>query len=539
MSIQTTIPFPVKKKCSFYSKKEINLIQEDFENAALRSTPNNTYTPTTKKLMELSSSDSESDSDVENFNTKRSVKEAKKITNARTPKSSRKTKIDDTDASPPKQSKYSPTTPSTLMSNLKLISSAKKEGKLSPKKLFTPNKYCDARKALHSDITENLPGREAEIAELENFIQTNLTKQTSASLYVSGPPGTGKTASLSQIMSQPKYKSSFKTVYINCTTTKSASAIYGKIIEELDLSVTKSTKNSKIVIEKYLKGKHKMILLILDEIDQLETKNQSVLYSIFEWPSRAESKLILVGIANSLDLTDRLLPRLNAKCELKPKLMHFASYTKQQIENIIIERLKEADVMDVFAPNAIKLLAGKVAAVSGDIRRALDISRRVIELTESKKILQPTNDNDANALDALKANPIDKAADMKDVLDVLNTVFGGAQTMSQDYIFPVQQKIVLCSLLLILNKNSNKDVTVARLHEVYKKVCKKQKINDVDLSEFVGLCSLIETRGIIRVVKKKQLRLSKVNLEWMQKDVEDELKDKALLAEIINDVSCL
>lgn len=94
MSIQTTIPFPVKKKCSFYSKKEINLIQEDFENAALRSTPNNTYTPTTKKLMELSSSDSESDSDVENFNTKRSVKEAKKITNARTPKSSRKTKID-------------------------------------------------------------------------------------------------------------------------------------------------------------------------------------------------------------------------------------------------------------------------------------------------------------------------------------------------------------------------------------------------------------------------------------------------------------
>lgn len=299
----------------------------------------------------------------------------------------------DTDASPPKQSKYSPTTPSTLMGNLNLTSSSKKEGKLYPKKLFTPNKYCDARKALHSDTPENLPGREKELGELENFIQLHLTKKSSASLYVSGPPGTGKTASLSQIMSKPEYKSSFKTVYINCTTTKSASAIYGKIIEELELSVTKSTKNSKIVIEKYLNGKHKMLLLILDEIDQLETKNQSVLYSIFEWPSRPDSKLILVGIANSLDLTDRLLPRLNAKCELKPKLMHFASYTKQQIENIIVERLKAADVMDVFAPVAIKLLAGKVAAVSGDIRRALDISRRVIELTESKKILQPTNDN--------------------------------------------------------------------------------------------------------------------------------------------------
>ena len=44
----------------------------------------------------------------------------------------------------------------------------------------------------------------------------------------------------------------------------------------------------------------------------------------------------------------------------------------------------------------MQLLAGKVAAVSGDVRRALDISRRVIELAEVQKIsqvLQPANDN--------------------------------------------------------------------------------------------------------------------------------------------------
>lgn len=64
-------------------------------------------------------------------------------------------------------------------------------------------------------------------------------------------------------------------------------------------------------------------------------------------------------------------------------------------------------------------------------------------------------------------------------------------------------------------------------------------MKELDLTEFVGLCSLIEVRGIMRVVKKKQTRLSKISLEWMQKDVEDVLKDKVLLAEIINDVSCL
>ena len=91
-----------------------------------------------------------------------------------------------------------------------------------------------------------------------------------------------------------------------------------------------------------------MLLLVLDEIDQLDSRKQSILYSIFEWPSKLNSKLILIGIANALDLTDRILPRLQVRCELKPKLMHFAPYSKQQIVNIISERLKKADVLEIF-----------------------------------------------------------------------------------------------------------------------------------------------------------------------------------------------
>ena len=177
---------------------------------------------------------------------------------------------------------------------------------------------------------------------------------------------------------------------------KSAGTIYAKIIQELGISAPKLVKNSKSVIEKYLATSHKMILLILDEVDQLDSKRQSVLYSIFEWPSTNKSKLLLIGIANALDLTDRILPRLQARCELKPKLMHFAPYSKQQIVDIITARLKEAGVSDVFTGMAVQLLAGKVAAISGDVRRALDISRRVVELAESHQstqILQPIIDN--------------------------------------------------------------------------------------------------------------------------------------------------
>lgn len=319
--------------------------------------------------------------------------------------------------SPPKQRRdkqhlQSSLTPSTLLN--KLVLSPKKEGRLAPKQLFDSclsegegeltskpvvgaNKYQNARKSLHSCITEDLPGREEELIKLQKYLLEHLDQETSGSLYISGPPGTGKTACLFKIMQKSDVRSKFKVVYINCTSMKSAAAIYAKIIQELAISgSTKLGKNSKAVIEKYLISKHKTLLLVLDEIDQLESRKQSVLYSIFEWPSIPDSKLILIGIANALDLTDRILPRLQARCELKPALMHFAPYTKQQIFDIISARLNEANAANVFTPSAIQFLASKVAAISGDIRRALDISRRVIELAESHQmaqVLRPTNDN--------------------------------------------------------------------------------------------------------------------------------------------------
>lgn len=297
--------------------------------------------------------------------------------------------------SPPKQRKpESPKTPSTLLNKLILTSPTSQRDHLAPKKLFA-EKYQSARKALHSSVPENLPGRESQLLELRNFIKQHLENETSGSLYISGPPGTGKTASLSKIMLEPEFKSAFKIIYVNCTTMKSAGTIYTKILQELKVSAPKSEKAGKAAIEKYLRSSHKTVLLVLDEIDQLESKRQSVLYSVFEWPSIANSNLLLVGIANALDLTDRILPRLNARCELKPKLMHFAPYTKEQIVNIIAERLREANVADVFTGVAMQMLAAKVAAISGDVRRALDISRRVVELAESQRnsVLKPSVDN--------------------------------------------------------------------------------------------------------------------------------------------------
>lgn len=309
-----------------------------------------------------------------------------------------------------------------------------------------------------------------------------------------------------------------------------------KIAKELGLKPSgKSEKECLLTINSYLESKHKMVLLVLDEIDQLDNKNQSILYTIFEWPSKKSTKLILIGIANALDLTDRILPRLQARCELKPKLMHFAPYTKQQIIEIFTLRLKEANVLDVFTPVALQMLAGKVAAISGDVRRALDIGRRVIELIDRKEhVFKPIENL---AMDLLE----EKSVNLQHVVKVLDNVYGTTQNINEtdDETFPLQQKIVICTLLLIMKKSKNKDITIGRLHQVYNKVCKKRNLFAVDQAEFVGLCSLIETRGIVRVSGKKEPRLHKVTLEWDEDEVNAALRDKQLVSEILEDDSVL
>lgn len=79
------------------------------------------------------------------------------------------------------------------------------------------------------------------------------------------------------------------------------------------------------------------------------------------WPHALQllkSRLILVGIANSLDLTERLLPGLEAR-GCKPRLVAFPTYTRNQICTVLQERL-QALPGPVFAAKALEFCARKV-----------------------------------------------------------------------------------------------------------------------------------------------------------------------------------
>lgn len=90
-----------------------------------------------------------------------------------------------------------------------------------------------------------------------------------------------------------------------------------------------------------------------------------------------------LGIANTMDLPERVLPRIASRLGLNRLV--YAPYTSAQLMTILDSVLPTTfghEKAHRFNTFAIELCARKVAAVSGDVRRALEICRRALELSQ-------------------------------------------------------------------------------------------------------------------------------------------------------------
>lgn len=309
-------------------------------------------------------------------------------------------------------------------------------------------------------------------------------------------------------------------------TVAGVNSIYAKILEGLSISgsgleaLQTAVKKSRCVI-------------VLDEIDQLRTTNQQVLYSLFELAQLKSSKVVLVGIANSLDLTDKMVPLLQSY-GYRPKLCHFAPYNIKQITKILESRLSHCS--EVIKPSALLFLAKKIAGCTGDARKALDICRSAVENVErqvrKQRILAVRN---VISKDGQK--PV--VVDIGHINQVISDVFGTRARESQDLnaTLPLQQKLFLCSILVSMRRKNLREATMGQLHEIYSRICQIAKVPVIEYSEFQSLCSLLESRALVTVKNAKDSRKSKVSLAIDGEEVEQVLQDKSLLAMCMADVA--
>lgn len=147
-------------------------------------------------------------------------------------------------------------------------------------------------------------------------------------------------------------------------------------------------------------------------------------------------------------------------------------------------------------------------------------------------------------------SPVPKRVGLLHISRVLSEVFGdrlaGRAQGAQDT-FPLQQKVLLCSLLLLTRRSQTREVTLGKvsgtgtlsgldlgsgwvslgrllgallwcnplcppqLHDTYGQVCRRQQLPAVDQAECLSLVTLLESRGVLELKRAKEARLAKVS----------------------------
>jgi origin recognition complex subunit 1 len=197
-----------------------------------------------------------------------------------------------------------------------------------------------------------------------------------------------------------------------------------------------------------------VVVLLLDELDYLVTRTQSVIYNLFEWASSAHAPLVVIGISNTMDLPERLLPRVHSRLGIRR--INFLPYSHSEIEAIIRDRLRD---LDAFEAKAVELCARKVAAVSGDMRRALEVCRLAAQLAERAELDgPPTGIGSAPAASVSSPTHVDV-----ELIEKAARQLRGSASLRTIAALPKQQLLLLCCAVLQQRKTGLAEVALDRL----------------------------------------------------------------------------
>jgi Cdc6-related protein, AAA superfamily ATPase len=94
--------------------------------------------------------------------------------------------------------------------------------------------------------------------------------------------------------------------------------------------------------DKNRRNNRRAVILLVDEIDYLVTEKQTILYNLFDWPlagyeNKSDAQLIVIGISNTLNLPERLHPRLVSR--IGKQRCIYQSYTWSESLTIIEGKL--------------------------------------------------------------------------------------------------------------------------------------------------------------------------------------------------------
>ncbi|TGZ75280.1 hypothetical protein CRM22_000467 [Opisthorchis felineus] len=234
---------------------------------------------------------------------------------------------------------------------------AKPPNSLLPKRTFSvpARKHTGIMTSANPVVVgESLPGREQEFDSIYTFISGKLLQGTGGCMYISGLPGTGKTASVNAVLAAMTdvrdQRATFQKITVNGMQVNDPKQVYAQILQQLTGQLLPAKQAAQQLEREFCssglsqshreKGNLPPVVLVIDELDLLCTRRQDVLYNLFDWPTRPRGRrsLIVLAIANTMDLPERLLhPRVASRLGLTR--LTFAPYSHEQLVHIVQSRL--------------------------------------------------------------------------------------------------------------------------------------------------------------------------------------------------------
>uniref|UniRef100_A0A673MBY2 Origin recognition complex subunit 1 n=1 Tax=Sinocyclocheilus rhinocerous TaxID=307959 RepID=A0A673MBY2_9TELE len=425
----------------------------------------------------------------------------KKCRGSRTPRSTEKTRVS---ARTPRKTpikKTAPATPRTPRHATPSIPSrsapARKPG----------NVLEEARARLHvSSVPESLPCREQEFQDIYNFVESKVIDGTGGCMYISGVPGTGKTATVHEVIRSLQQSAEqdeiphFRFIEINGMKMTDPHQAYVQILQKLtDQKATPD--HAAALLEKRFSTpapKKETTVLLVDELDLLWTRKQNVMYNLFDWPTRRNARLVVLTIANTMDLPERIMINRVAS-RLGLTRMSFQPYTFKQLQQIITSRLNR---VKAFEEDALQLVSRKVAALSGDARRCLDICRRATEICEHSG-----SQKNGSGL-----------VGMSHVMEALDEMFSSSY-IAAIRCASVQEQLFLRAVIAEFRRLGLEEATFQQVFVQHQALCRVEGLQPVSVSEGLAVCQRLGSCRLLLLEGSRLDLFLRIRLNVSQDDV--------------------
>ncbi len=344
---------------------------------------------------------------------------------------------------------------------------------------------------LSSYVPDEVLFREELIQEVANILAPALRLERPSSLLIYGKTGTGKTLSIKYILNSmneiaKKNDIPLKPIYINCKLKRIADTEYrlvAQLIKEFGREVPATglpTDEVYNIFYSLVDKEKKLILLVLDEIDQLTKKiGDEILYNLTRINSELKNaQICLIGISNNLIFAENLDPRV--KSSLSEEELIFPPYNALQIQDILRKRADQAFRPESMQAGVIEKCSAYAAREHGDARRAIDLLRVAGELAER------------GTSKTIEIKHLDEAERKIESDKIINAV------VSQ----PKQFQAVLYAILLLAPKK--KTIYTGEIYDVYQTLCKKVRFNVLTQRRVSDILAEYDMLGIInaKIVSK-------------------------------------